>query len=65
MIFRVTFKTPDAIDSSIEEMADALEEFELFKKELKEFTNQWVTYGEYVTIEFNTDNNTATVIRKD
>ena len=75
MKFTVTFKTPDAVDDTIsdivlhDERLEAIEdgderldaEFAL-KAELKEFTEKWVRYGEYVDVEFDTDAGTVTVL---
>jgi hypothetical protein len=57
MKFRVTFKTPDAVQYALEELpADA--DWEAAQKALDKF----VEYNEYVRIEFDTDNRTATVL---
>jgi len=74
--FTVTFKTPDAVadearykaeedfeyDSSLnrEDMVDWVDEKE---REYREFAGQWVGYGEYVTIEFDLEAGTATVVK--
>lgn len=57
MKFRVTFKTPDAVQYALEELpADA--DFESAQKVLDKF----VEYNEYVRIEFDTETQTATVV---
>ncbi len=56
MKFRVTFKTPDAVDYAVDEYG--LEH----KDEIKETARKFVTYGEYITVEFDTETQTATVV---
>lgn len=75
MKIRVTFKTPDAIDSAARELAIAevgehqddrediermSDEYESAKKKLQ----KWISGGEYLTVEFDLDAMTATVIEK-
>jgi hypothetical protein len=78
MKFVVTMKTPDAISQGIEQAAqryvddlgpndmsdDEIQEEVLRDKqaELCTFVNKWVKYSEYITIEFDTDAGTATVL---
>ena len=57
MKFRVTFKTPDAVQYALEELpADA--DWESAQKVIDKF----VEYNEYVRIEFDTKTQTATVL---
>ena len=62
MKIQVTFKTPDAVDYAVinalenEPNADSVED-------IKDIISNWVKYDEYVTIEFDTENFTATVCR--
>lgn len=56
MRFKATFKTPDVLDYALE----YLEGEEL--AEAKELAEKYVQYGEYVTIEFDTETQTATVV---
>jgi hypothetical protein len=58
MKFRVTFKTPDAVDDAIDEYGMG------FKEEIQAAAHKFVTYGEYVTIEFDTKTKTAIVVPK-
>lgn len=51
----ITFKNPDAVDYALEDIPR--EE----REEVKEKLSKWITYNEYVTIEFDLDNNTAEV----
>ena len=55
MIYRLTFKTPDVYDQ--------LDSHELDRDAVIEAINEWVKYGEYVTIEFDTKKGTAIVVR--
>jgi len=73
MKFRVMFKTPDAISDAIydhgfslkptdsEEEADA--KFE-FATKMKKVADKFVSYGECVTLEFDTDTQTCEVVSK-
>lgn len=56
MTFRLTFKTPDVVDQlceymDVSELSDAVE-----------FTRKFIKYGEYITIEFDTEKGTAVVV---
>lgn len=72
MKFIVTFKTPDAVRTTIENVLPPAiqgdneeEELYIYKVEkLVEFTAKWVKYGECITIEFDTEAGTATVVPK-
>lgn len=57
MKFKVTFKTPDAVQYALEELP-AGSDFESAQKVLDKF----VEYNEYVRIEFDTETQTATVV---
>ena len=54
MKFSLTFKTPD--------VTDQLEDAEA--ERAREFLKKWLEYGEYVTIDFDTEAGTAEVRRK-
>lgn len=54
MVFSLTFKTPDVID----QLAMNEEDLELAKETVEKF----VEYGEYITIQFDTEEQSATVI---
>lgn len=56
MKFHITFKTPDAVDYAVDEHGQE------FKEEIKETAQKFVRYGELVTIEFDTETQTATVL---
>ena len=82
MKFRVTFKTPDAVEdcirhhlqqnAEVERNPDGSEEFVVYRGRLnmchsKVFAclntaAKFVNYLEYITIEFDTETNTAVVI---
>lgn len=57
MIFQVTFKNPDALDDALDRVGeDAAEEAKSLCKD------KWFRYGGYVTIEIDTEKETATVV---
>ncbi len=77
MKFTITFKTPDVVTDTVydqikmkmyQEEEDISELTEEHYAEIEEQTDRekqkvakWIKYGEYVTIEFDTDKGTATV----
>ena len=75
MKIKITLKDPDGVWESIEEAAkanlaslttildkDEVEDVLTRRREaIEERCKRWVQYGEYVTIEIDTDTNTATV----
>lgn len=74
MKFQITLKDPDGVYEGIREAARAslplgLEPDELEElidgrhKKLSAFSRPWIKYGEYVTIEFDTESNTAVVVK--
>lgn len=74
MKFRITFKDPDGVSeviyglaaeyaaslTKVREEQKAIKEVKL--ESLKEFIDPWIEYQEYITVEFDTEANTATVI---
>lgn len=75
MKFCITFKDPDRVGDSIEEMANEQvsaipnideEEREALlesrKKKIGEQLEKWIECDEYITVEFDTDAGTATVV---
>ena len=56
MKFSISFKTPGVLDYLTE---DGLSEEEA--DEAKEFVEKWVEYGECISVEFDTEKETATV----
>jgi hypothetical protein len=76
MRFTLTFKDPDgpseclreAVTESIPDAITDPEEIEMLvdfgTDKLREFIEPWVQWGEYVSIEFDTEAKTATVVRR-
>jgi len=75
MKISVTFKDPDVVSDAIEraientiEPQEGLDNeavaaiVESKKTDLEEALEKWISYGEYITIEFDTEAKTATVI---
>ena len=60
MKFTVTFKTPDVLED-LDRLEDISEEERASADEL---VKQYVEYGEYVRIEFDTEAKTAKVLEK-
>lgn len=77
MKFQITFKDPDGVHDSITEViSDQLSHFQYlnnklpnqdeveqnWREQINESISKWVDYGEYITVEFDTDAGTATVV---
>jgi hypothetical protein len=75
MKIKVTFKDPDgvweSISESVTEHVNAIEGLDAEERdELKEYRHEavseklkkWIEYGEYLTVAFDTETGTATVI---
>lgn len=75
MIVQVQFKDPDGVYDSIKEAVEAsLQKIEALDddereqltetrtEKLKDILEKWITYGEYLTVEFDTDAMTAKVV---
>ena len=75
MIFRITVKDPDGVANSMQEAArrsiedvniDDENERELLidsrREQLDELASTWIEYEEYITIEIDTEANTAVVV---
>lgn len=71
MIFRVTMKDPDTLYDAIDEQLD--EELpsdneeaeavrEIRRSRYAEIASKWFEYGEYLTVEIDTDNKTIHVV---
>lgn len=54
---RATFKSPDALDYALQDIQDEDE-----RERAEEIFRQFVKYGEYVTIEINTETGEARVV---
>jgi len=76
MKFRVTLKDPDGpyecIQDAAKEMVNAIRGIDEGEKKglvekrvetLRDFAGRWMEYGEYITVEFDTDAGTAVVVR--
>lgn len=58
----ITFKTPDALDYALSTLHSEYENVtDEEKEQIRHQLRKWISYGENVTIEFNIENNTATV----
>ena len=73
MIFTATFKTPDVLENTISDIVKHdtyhirdLDEREATKEvitsQLTKFAQKWVRYGEYITVEFDTEKGTCKVL---
>ena len=74
MIFRVTMKDPDVLQDAIEEEVNnqlmisglSLEEQEAIRdircEKASEVAHNWFEYGEYLTVEIDTDKETIRVV---
>jgi hypothetical protein len=62
MKFRITFKSPDSVSRSLQDTVDETGELmEVLEKAIE----KWIEYREYVTIEIDTEANTARVLEVD
>ena len=75
MKIKITMKSPDAVYESIKEAVkgsvatiEGLEDFELEEmeesrtKSVGEKLSKWIEYGEYITVEFDTETGEAIVV---
>ncbi len=75
MKFKVTMKTPGGLDAAMDrvitdatrneegEIDEAGEEKALeLQEEISELCERWFQYGEYLTVEIDTENKTCTVV---
>ena len=66
MKFKLTFKTPNATDAINDQLDceynDDSEERKELKEAMEDVAEKFVEYDEYITIEFDTDGQTATVL---
>lgn len=56
MKIRIQFKTPDATHYALEDVPEEM------KSEAEDLINRFVRYDEYLTVEFDTEANTAIVV---
>jgi hypothetical protein len=66
MRFRITMKSPDAVDTALHDILEDIspENREETEELITHHINRWFEYGEYLTVELDTDEGTATVIRQ-
>lgn len=59
----ITFKCPDAVDTTLEEHHSDLQydEVKEEKKQIREILKKWIRHGEYVSITFDLVKMTAMV----
>jgi hypothetical protein len=74
MKFIVTFKTPDAVECTIDEIVkdhvdfnglegeEAEDEASILKDQMTSFADRFVKYGETISIAFDMDEETATAV---
>jgi hypothetical protein len=60
MLFRLTMKTPDALQYAIEDATDDPK----LRIQMEDFASQYVSSGEYLTVEFDTEKKTCVVVKK-
>lgn len=63
MKFRLTFKTPDVTAQIPADMSLEYEERNSRLWEAIDFANKFLMYGESITVEFDTNARTATVLK--
>jgi hypothetical protein len=51
--FQLTFKTPDVLENLVQD--------EEKQKELEVALRKWITYGEYITVEYDDEKDTLEV----
>lgn len=59
MLFRLTMKTPDALQHAIEDATDDSDA----RIKMEDLASEWMEYGEYITVEFDTDKKTCVVVK--
>ena len=58
MRVKLTFKTPDVIDTALEVLDPTGEKYARFRK----VCDEWVEYGEYLTVVIDDEAGTCTVV---
>lgn len=67
MNIRITFKTPDALEHAINDAIEAEgekignSEREEMIEEIKDMASRWIKYGECITVEIDTEEQTCVV----
>jgi hypothetical protein len=64
MKYTLTFKTPGVLDQVVTEpiTQSDYDDDDSGTTDLKEFFEKWIRYEEYISIEFDTEANTAVVL---
>jgi hypothetical protein len=67
LILTLTFKTPDVLSDAIDNELQYKEYEEEYEREgekekLEKICHRWIQYGEYVTVEIDTEKRTAKVV---
>jgi hypothetical protein len=52
-------KTPDALQHAIEDATDDSDA----RIKMEDLASEWMEYGEYITVEFDTDKKTCVVVK--
>lgn len=64
MKFTVTMKAPDILEDSVDEAINNLSDPDQeSKSKILNTCRQWFQYGEYLTVEIDTEKNTCTVLK--
>lgn len=78
MIYNITFKDPDAVIDCVEEqlkeqLNKQYPELDIFElnalresrnEKVQKFLSRWIEFGEYLTVEFDDEKGTATVVQQ-
>ena len=59
MKIRLDFKTPDVLEYALEDVSD-----DNLKEDIKDICKQWIEYSECISIEIDTDKETARVVSR-
>jgi len=63
MVIRVVFKTPDVVDMAIQEaIGSGTDELTEMREQIEEALSKFVRWGEQITVEFDIEAGTATVV---
>lgn len=69
MKFSIELKAPDSIHEGLRDAvlnySNDPEDRNVLEGQLREFLQQWISGSEYVMLEFDTDENTAIVVKDD
>jgi len=62
MIVRLSFKSPDALDYAWEEQPEEAKRNGISRTEFDAIASKWIHYGEYITVEIDTEAKTCVVV---